>query len=65
MGGLRKAGEKRAGGGFLKRGQKEPKRKKNAFKYFAIEKAREKGLELGKHRGCSRRTELFLKHPYL
>lgn len=48
MGGLQKAGEKRAGGGSSKKVTDGEKEKKNRFKYFAIEKAKEKGVRAGK-----------------
>ena len=49
MEGLRKLGEKTAGGESSKKGTEGEKfKKKNAFKYFAIEKAREKVVGAGK-----------------
>ena len=48
MGGLQKAGEKRVGGGSSKKGTEGEKGKKNAFKSFAIENAKEKGVGAGK-----------------
>lgn len=49
MGGLQKAGEKRAGGGSSKKGTEGEKGKKMLLNISQSKKLKKKGLEPGKH----------------